>query len=163
MRVQASGDWHFRAWNRECKWRGNGENPGELVCQDERFGCFKAENAATKDDCPEDIKETESLNCAFDSDGDATKFVGGTCTVRWWYDYNAAIVIGGKTKLRIEGIWDNASNNIGGAWGHAEAGDVIKNDQKVSRLRLSGPHRVTVTDFCASACRSTSRVSSARR
>lgn len=67
------GEYSFKIWGRECKWSGNGENPGELVCDGDRYGCQA--NAGDKDtvDCGDGKKEHEGVFCDFYSDGEASE------------------------------------------------------------------------------------------
>lgn len=61
-----SGDYNFNAWGKPCKWRGNGDNPGELICNDVPISCQKAADDAPTISCPNsEKKQHEGAYCEF--------------------------------------------------------------------------------------------------
>lgn len=61
-----SGDYNMNVWGRPCKWAGNGDNPGELICNDEHISCQKATADAKTIDCPNSSKKQhEGAFCEF--------------------------------------------------------------------------------------------------
>jgi hypothetical protein len=64
-----SGDYNMDVWGRPCKWHGNGENSGELICNDEHISCQDSTSATTFD-CPNSSrKQHEGAFCEFFMEG----------------------------------------------------------------------------------------------
>lgn len=67
-----SGAYEFTIWGRDCKWSGNGENLGLLVCGEDRYSCEAPSDPQTND-CENGTQQHEGAYCDFDSDGEATE------------------------------------------------------------------------------------------
>ena len=61
-----SGDYVMQIWGQQCEWRGNGENPGILICGNKEFSCNRADPNAPTVDCPDTgRKQHEGAYCEF--------------------------------------------------------------------------------------------------
>lgn len=65
-----SGDYNMDVWGRPCKWVGNGDNPGQLICGDEHISCQKSSSSSPTIDCPNTgRKQHEGAFCEFFLEG----------------------------------------------------------------------------------------------
>ena len=66
------GDHDFTVWGRPCKWRGNGSNRGELICQGIRYACYESGDTRPFQ-CNKGPAERSSTYCEFYSGGKSAR------------------------------------------------------------------------------------------
>ncbi|KAK6400352.1 hypothetical protein LTR81_024401, partial [Elasticomyces elasticus] len=142
-----SGDCNINIWGRACKWRGSGEGPVVLICDDKEYACAKVGDDAPTSTCPAGTTQHEGAYCDFHSDGPGTAPTlqpDPTCGICLWSDSPADAKVAGKTKLRVNDAWDQNGTPIGGAWGNEKAGDIIGDGDEI-RIKSKLPKELVIT------------------
>lgn len=124
------------------KYRSNGENPGELICDQDRYGCVEDKEAKI-DVCPGGQIQHSAAYCDFSSDGStsAASYARGTCTFQgkqeFGYPKNPT-----PAQIFFTEIKDNNGKGIGGGEGPIK---FIDGREIVMNTKLPSPLKIKMT------------------